>query len=432
MSRKIRVVKGSLVSTSTTLRAFISKFQVAQPALRKLYFEGKNALQFYIVIVVMVAALLLAGCRKEQLTGPALNSLANNKSLAAASANTAPTVDAGPVRRVVVSATERSKSVLSSSATLYGRTWDNEGPVTVQWTQTCGNSVAVIEQPNSDTTNVSGLQPGIYTFVLTVTDITGTSRKDSTSVTILQKMTWNIEGVTREALVHVPTSCVGTPPIIFAFHGHGGTDLGFSERAFEVNWPEAIVVYPQGLATKSGADKAGKEAGWQATVGEVNSATGVQDQDLKFFDAMMVTFKNRFKVNNSQVFAHGWSNGGMFVYNVLWSARGDKLTALAPAAAVLSTTSGKKPLPIIHVAGTSDHSVRFSSQQQTVQSDRTLDQCASTGTTWATGPNKMLGTEYTSCINAPVVSLQYDGGHAYPFTIPPYIVKFFKEVAAGL
>ena len=429
MSRKICVVKDSLVSTSTSMRTFISKLQVAQPALRKFYAESKNVLQVYSIIVAATAALLLAGCQKEQLSDPALNSTTNNNALAAASVNTAPTVEAGPVRRIVVSATARSKSVLSSTATLYGRALDNEGPVTVQWTQTCGNSVAVIEQPTNDTTDVSGLQPGIYTFVLTVTDITATSRKDSTSVTILQKMTWNIEGVTREALVHVPTSCAGAPPVIFAFHGHGGTDLGFAERAFEVNWPEAIIVYPQGLPTKSGADKAGKEAGWQAAVGEVNSATGVQDQDLKFFDAMMVTLKNRFKVNNSQVFAHGWSNGGMFVYNVLWSARGDRLTALAPAAAVLSTTSGKKPLPILHVAGTSDPCVRFSSQQQTVQADRTLDQCASTGTTWATGPNKMLGTEYVSAINAQVISLQYDGGHAYPFTIPPYIVKFFKEVA---
>ena len=68
------------------------------------------------------------------------------------------------------------------------------------------------------------------------------------------KMTWNIEGVTREALVHPPKGGSGSAPIIFAFHGHSGTDVGFSAKGFEKSWPEAIVVYPQGLPTESHGD----------------------------------------------------------------------------------------------------------------------------------------------------------------------------------
>src|SRR4051794_5853213 len=125
----------------------------------------------------------------------------------------------------------------------------------------------------------------------------GTTRRDSTHVTVLEKMTWTISGIAREALVHPPTGGSGAPPVMFAFHGHGGTDLGFADRVFEVNWPEAVVIYPQGLPTKSPSDPNCKNSGWQLLVGEVNCRNGVVDQDLKFFDAMLSTFINKYNIN---------------------------------------------------------------------------------------------------------------------------------------
>src|ERR1700704_4169529 len=62
---------------------------------------------------------------------------------------------------------------------------------------------------------------------------------------------WTVDGVKREALVVLPsTSSKSKPPVIFAFHGHGGS-MHFASRgmAFQNFWPEAIVVYPQGLPT---------------------------------------------------------------------------------------------------------------------------------------------------------------------------------------
>ena len=128
---------------------------------------------------------------------------------------------------------------------------------------------------------------------------------------------------------------------------------------------------------------------------------------------------------------HGWSNGGMFVYNVLWAARGSKFAALCPAASLLSKASGKITIPVMHVGGTSDPVVDFTYQQKTVQTVRNLDLCSDNGTTWATGENGVLGTHYPSSISDPVLFLKYDGGHDYPSNIPPLIVKFFKQVAAG-
>src|SRR6266542_2194390 len=387
-----------------------------KPKLKMSHPEKRSTVKICQLLAIVIAAVIFSNCRTEQLLDPVLKS--TTSSAAFAITNAQPQVDAGPVRIVVYPS--------YTSTRLFGSGSDSDGPVTFKWTQTGGYSTATIAQATNDTTSVSGLKPGIYTFTLTVTNKNGTSRTDTTSITVLKKMTWTIEGTTREALVH-PSNRSGPAPVIFAFHGHGGSDLGFAAKVFELEWPGAIVVYPLGLPTKSHQDPNGTKSGWQNSVGEVNSFTGIKDQDLKFFDAMLSTFKKSYNADSSRIFVHGWSNGGEFVYNVLWAARGDKLAALSPAAAILGTTNGKKTLPVMHTAGTSDPLACFSYQQKTAQAVRTLDQCSTTGTTWTTGADGLLGTHYSSSITDPVIFLQYDGGHDYPSTVPPLIVKFFKQ-----
>lgn len=337
-------------------------------------------------------------------------------------ANKPPRVDAGPVRRMVYP---------TDTALLCGKGSDVDGPVTFKWTQIRGNSIAKFSDPTNDTTVVSNLKPGSYTFILTVTDNNGVSRTDSTNVSVLQKMTWVINGITREAMVHVATGGTGQPPIIFAFHGHGGTDFGFAEKAFEYFWPEAVVVYPQGLITKTDVDTMCKLAGWQTTVGEINCRNGMLDQDIKFFDAMLNRMIKKFNVNTSQVFVHGWSNGADFIYDALWPMRKKKIAALCPAGATLDTIVGKRPIPVMHVAGLLDVHVPYDEQQQTITEIRGLNRCSPDSTIWATGTGGLVGAEYDSPLSDPVISLHYDDGHGYPYTVPPLIVKFFKEVAAG-
>ena len=337
--------------------------------------------------------------------------------------NTPPKVDAGVLIRVIYPATK--------NATLIGSGSDAEGPVTFQWMQLGGNSVAKIAKPTNATTLVSNLKPGLYTFVLSATDIDGVIRRDTTNVTVLEKLTWTTLGkFAREVVVHPPTGGSGPAPVIFAFHGHGGTDSGFAQRAFELFWPEAIVVYPQGLRTLgSENDPNCKQAGWQHSVGEINCRNNRKDQDLQFFDSILVTLKKKYSVNTNLIFAHGWSNGADFVYNVLWPARANNLAGISPAGGTLDTIAGKKPMPLIHVAGTLDVHALYTDQQQSALEVRILNQCSPKGTVWATGKGGLLGTHYDSPINDPVVFLQYDGDHSYPFTVPPLIVRFFKEVA---
>lgn len=253
--------------------------------------------------------------------------------------------------------------------------------------------------------------------------------KDVKSTT-LKQMTWQTEGETREAYVYVPQKFASPNALIFAFHGHGGTGLGFgTKQKFEEYWlNKAIVVYPTGLPTPSPTDRDGTENGWQRRVGEVDYHTQIVDKDIKFFDVMLKDFLSNFNVNPDLVFVHGWSNGGLFAYNCLWTVRGSKIAAIAPAAAVVNTTNNKVHLPDFHIAGTADPVVGFNSQENTAMKVRDYNDCNANGFVWATGDYDLLATKYPSSNQLPVIFCHYDGGHAYTDNVPPLIVKFFRQV----
>jgi polyhydroxybutyrate depolymerase len=231
---------------------------------------------------------------------------------------------------------------------------------------------------------------------------------------------WTIDGVVREALVYVPASATTKPaPVIFAFHGHGGNMRNPARTwAYHTLWPEAIVVYPQGLKTPGRlTDPAGKLPGWQ-------HAGGVEgDRDLKFFDEMLASLRKDYRVDDHRIYSTGHSNGGGFTY-LLWAERGDQFAAMAPAAAVAAQSLAKlKPKPVWHLAGRKDPLVKFEWQEQTIAALRKLNQCGEGQPVEGT-----LLTNYPSKIDAPVVTYIHDGGHEFPAAKAcPLIVEFFKQ-----
>ena len=234
---------------------------------------------------------------------------------------------------------------------------------------------------------------------------------------------WTVDGVTRQALVYVPPQAkTHVTPVVFAFHGHSGTLAGAAGVfALHAIWPAALVVYPQGLNTPGVLfDPEGKLSGWQHVVG------GQGDRDLKFFDAMLGTLRQEFRVDDNRVYATGHSNGGFFVY-LLWAARGDRLAAVAPTAAAIVASLGKlTPKPVLHVAGQTDTSVKFAWQQATLENVRQLNDCGA-GQPW--GNAQWCTTLYPSKRGAPVVACLHPGGHDNPPGTSAMIVQFFQAAA---
>lgn len=231
---------------------------------------------------------------------------------------------------------------------------------------------------------------------------------------------WTVDGVVREALVYAPTRAkTEATPVIFAFHGHGGTMQNSARTfAYHTRWPEAIVVYPQGLKTPGRlTDPEGKKFGWQHGLGDQG------DRDLKFFDTMLASLQQDYKVDAKRLYATGHSNGGGFTY-LLWAARGERFAAFAPSGAAAPTLLTKlKPKPVLHVAGENDPLVKFTWQKLTMDALRKLNQCGE-GEPW-----EQSCTRYPSKLDAPVVTFIHSGGHKFPEDAPAIIVKFFKQHA---
>jgi polyhydroxybutyrate depolymerase len=229
---------------------------------------------------------------------------------------------------------------------------------------------------------------------------------------------WTVDGVEREALVFLPpTSANAKAPVIFAFHGHGGNmHFAAGGMAFHDQWPEAIVIYPQGLPTPGIVlDREGKKPGWQNQSGQEG------DRDLKFVDAILKTLREKYSIDESRVYATGFSNGGLFTY-LLLSQRPNVFAAFAPGGAVLlPNVPLTQARPVFHYGGKSDQLARFEKQQATIDQVRKFNGCAERGEDC--GPNC---TVYRSQA-APVETFIHPDGHFYPPAVTPLIVKFFQE-----
>jgi polyhydroxybutyrate depolymerase len=263
---------------------------------------------------------------------------------------------------------------------------------------------------------------------------------------------WTIDSVQREALVYVPDSAkTNASPVVFAFHGHGG-NMRQIARSFHIHelWPEAIVVYMQGLNTPGRlTDPEGKKPGWQHGAGEQG------DRDLKFFDEVLATLRKEYKVDNKRIFATGHSNGGGFTY-LLWTTRAEQFTAFAPSAAVgrgllrsdeklwnelmashpLAAREREKlakdepvpvtrfiPKPVLHVAGDNDPLVKYEWQKLMIGGLKKFNQCSE--------PKPWPGDErcsiYESKVGAPIVTYVHHEKHSVPPEVPGIIVTFFKS-----
>ena len=230
---------------------------------------------------------------------------------------------------------------------------------------------------------------------------------------------WEVDGVKRQALVCEPSKkSAARIPLVFDFHGHGGTARHAARtHGLHEAWPEALVVYMQGLNTPGKlTDPEGKKPGWQHGPGDQ------KDRDLKFFDAVLAAMKNDYPVDENRIYATGHSNGGAFAY-LLWAKRGDKFAAFAPVAAAAGLYFHEaKPKPVFHAASEKDPLVTFAMQQRTLDRVKKLNGCDDRSEDWAKGCQR-----YPSKTGTPVVIYLHAEGHKYPEATPAFIVKFFSE-----
>lgn len=233
-------------------------------------------------------------------------------------------------------------------------------------------------------------------------------------------MHWTVGGVDRQALVYIPEGAKNNAtPVVFVFHGHGGNmNQIVRGRNFDKLWPEAIIISPQGLNTPGRlTDPDGKLPGWQSGAGNMN------DRDLLFFDAMLKTLHEEYKIDDKRIYATGHSNGGGFTY-LLMETRSDVLAAAAPsAAAAMLAVSRIRPKPMIHIIGEMDPLVKPEWQEVTIKGMMKNNHCSNEGKAYATD-----ATIYPSTTGNPVIIYKHKGGHVYPQEANAVVIQFFKSI----
>lgn len=235
-----------------------------------------------------------------------------------------------------------------------------------------------------------------------------------------QAMNFTIGGVQRQAFLLAPANASRSAqrlPLLFAFHGHGGNMVQTAAQMhFDKVWPAAIVVYMQGLPTKTGGDPSGDQPGWQQESGQYG------DRDLQFFDAVLAAVRKALPVDDSRIYATGFSNGGIFTY-LLWGARAKTFAALAVVAAEkFPGVHLTAPIPFLQIAGERDTNVPFQLQLDSIAIAREVD--GSTGSGHSCGEDC---TAYDSSRGASVITYIDPAGHIYPHYASQTIVDFFKQ-----
>jgi polyhydroxybutyrate depolymerase len=220
----------------------------------------------------------------------------------------------------------------------------------------------------------------------------------TTAAAQARQIALQVDGIGREALLMLPAKpSPGGTPLLFAFHGAGDTAENFSGAGFHRAWPDAAVVYVQGLRRAPGGGGT-----FQTTDGSD------ANRDMRFFDALLADVKQRVLVNDTRIYATGFSNGAKFVY-LLWAKRPDVVAALAPVAGMLTApVSFTVPKPILHVGGRQDRQNDFTLQLESIALARAANAASQT----------------------PVVTHLHDGGHIWPDDATLRIVDFFRSRAA--
>ena len=223
-------------------------------------------------------------------------------------------------------------------------------------------------------------------------------------------MRWQVDGVTREAIVYAPASPPAEgSPLVLSFHGFGDNMQNFQYTNIHVAWPDAVVVYFQGLERRRGL------LGWQVEPG------GNGDRDLELVDVALRSLRETYSIDDDRIYATGYSNGGMFTY-LLWAERPDVFAAYAPVAARLRpSVRPEQPRPVLHVAGTRDRVVRFADQEAAIAVALEVN-----GVDAATSCGAGC-TLYGAGTSAPVMTWVHAGAHVYPRGTSERIVAFFRE-----
>jgi polyhydroxybutyrate depolymerase len=174
------------------------------------------------------------------------------------------------------------------------------------------------------------------------------SREEGTTAITIQS-----GGVSRVYHIHVPAAYDSSKPspLLFAFHGAGGTGIGMaklSKMNRESDKQGSIVVYPDGL-----------QRHWND--GRIRYATQRHQDDVGFVRDILKKLENEMNIDKARIYVCGMSNGGLFSQRLICEVP-DIFAAAASVAATFpadNSIAPSKPFSIMYMLGKDDPIMPF-------------------------------------------------------------------------
>ncbi len=227
----------------------------------------------------------------------------------------------------------------------------------------------------------------------------------------------NVENTMRTAILCEPQDLISAMPLVLVYHGRGGSAKDMLGTALHKEWPEALVLYMDGLKGNSAPyDPKGKRAGWQINTGDMG------DRDLRFTDAVLKVLFNNYKIDIKKIFVVGHSNGSRFGA-LLWATSGEMFKGFAFSAGQAGTLIGQVRLNNVFMGmGKEDNLIKFDRQKMSIKYainrfDMTLEKDIKKGV-------KL----YKDKTGKKLLSYIHDRGHIWPKEQTKDIISFFKSL----
>jgi alpha-tubulin suppressor-like RCC1 family protein len=163
------------------------------------------------------------------------------------------TIDAAPVHQPPVAVAGSAQTLIAPvvEVNLNGsKSYDPDGTITsYQWSEFSGGSGVTVSNSNTATPTVLGLQPGVYTFMLTVTDNSGATGQDSVVITV------EAVGTARLVANAGHDTTIAAPVSAVQLSGSASTSITSTITGYawtQVSGPEnAILSTPDGVSTSA-------------------------------------------------------------------------------------------------------------------------------------------------------------------------------------
>ena len=203
-------------------------------------------------------------------------------------------------------------------------------------------------------------------LLISLTIVLFVSRKNTTEENLIA---FDMNGETRQYILHRPDGLQENSPLVFVLHGLGGSASGIREysRMDKVADENGFAVcYPQGTGGSEDTKYTKKGTHFWNVGYEVHKNETVDD--VEFITSLAMFLQEKYNLDSEKIFCTGMSNGGDMSY-LLGCAAPDIFKAIAPITGcmmkwIYDSCNENDPVPVFHVHGTADHTTYYDGDEE--------------------------------------------------------------------